>query len=265
MPGARTLPLTAAAALALPVLAGIGWMGASGAPPAWLGVNALALVLALAAALWLPLRLSDRGALILAAALVLALWATALAGIPVDGVRRWVGIGPVRLHLAYLVLPLLVVLAARLQSLSAAALLITALGATVIQPDLAATVALAASMVIAAVQRRGVIGRILAVTGLLACSYLLRRPDTLAPVRFVEQVQSDAWAVQPAAGLALTLAGLAPLLLLRQAAPLAAFLVAAGLMAFAGPYPSILIGYGAAPILGFGLALAALRCQSLRR
>jgi hypothetical protein len=36
-------------------------------------------------------------------------------------------------------------------------------------------------------------------------------------------------------------------------------------MAFAGPYPSILIGYGAAPILGFGLALAALRCQSLRR
>jgi len=260
MAGAR-LPVATIAALVVPVVAGLSWMAAGGAPMAWIAVNALALVLALAMAFWLPLPGSEHGVVVLAAALVLALWATALAGVSIEGVRRWVGIGQVRFHLGYLTLPLLIVLTARLPSLPALALLLAALGATVFQPDLAATVALAASMVIAAVQRQGVVGRILAVIGLLACSYLIGQPDTLAPVRFVEQVQSDAWAVQPAAGLALTLAGLAPLLMLRQAAPLAAFLVAAGLMAFAGPYPSILIGYGAAPILGFGLALAALRCQ----
>ena len=255
------LPLATIAALVVPVSAGIGWMALAGASTVWLAVNALALALALALAWLLPLPCSQRGVLVLAGALALALWATALAGEPVEGVRRWVGIGPVKLHLGYLILPLLVMLTARLPSLPALALLLAALSATVLQPDLAATVALTASMLVAAVQRLGVIGWIMAVSSLLACSYLLGQPDTLAPVRFVEQVQSDAWAVQPAAGLALTLAGLTPLLLLRQAAPLAAFLIAAGLMAFAGPYPSILIGYGAAPILGFGLALAALRCQ----
>lgn len=260
MAGTR-LPLATFAALVLPVVAGLAWMTLGGAPTGWIAVNALALVLAIALATLLPLPRTERGLLILAGALVLALWATALAGVPVEGVRRWVGIGPLRLHLGYLTLPLLIMVTARLPGLPALALLLAALGATVLQPDLAATVALTASMLVAAVQRLGVIGRIMAVSGLLACFYLLGRADTLAPVRFVEQVQSDAWAVQPAAGLALTLAGFAPLLLLRQAAPLAAFLIAAGLMAFAGPYPSILIGYGAAPVLGFGLALAALRCQ----
>ena len=255
------LPLASFAALVVPVAAGIAWMALGGAPVAWIALNAAALLAALAVAWGLPLPRSRRGVLVLAVALVLALWATALAGVPVDGVRRWIGIGPVRLHLGYLVLPLLVMLVARLPELQATALLVAALGATVLQPDLAATVALAASMIAAAIQRPGASGRIMAVTGLLACYYLLGRPDTLAPVPFVEHVQRDAWAVQPAAGLALTLAGLAPLLLLRQAPPLAAFLVAAGLMAFAGAYPAILLGYGAAPILGFGLALAALRCH----
>lgn len=264
MAGAR-LPLATIAALVVPVVAGLAWMTFGGAPTGWIAVNALALVLALALATLLPLPRTERGILILAGLLVLALWAIALAGAPVDGVRRWVGIGPVRLHLGYLTLPLLVLLTARLPGLPALALLLAALGATVLQPDLAATAALTASMLVAAVQRLGVAGRIMAVSSLMACYYLLGQPDTLAPVRFVEHVQRDAWAVQPAAGAALTLAGLAPLLLLRQAAPLAAFLVAAGLMAFAGPYPSILIGYGAAPILGFGLALAALRCQRQSR
>ena len=263
MAGTR-LPLATLAALVVPVLAGLAWMTLGGAPTGWIEVNALALVFALALATLLPLPHTERGILILAGSLVLALWATGLAGVPVEGIRRWVGIGPVRLHLGYLTLPLLVMLTARLPGLPALALLIAALGATVLQPDLAATVALTASMLVAAVQRRGLIGLIMTISSLMACYYLLGQPDALAPVRFVEHVQRDAWVVQPAAGAILTLAGLAPLLLLRQAAPLAALLVAAGLMAFAGPYPSILIGYGAAPILGFGLALAALRCQMQR-
>jgi hypothetical protein len=266
MPGARSLPLTAAAAL---VLAGIGWMGAGGAPLAWLAVNGAALVLALALALLLPIPQDEARVTLLAAILVAALVATAFTGTAVDGVRRWVSLGPVTLHVGYLVLPLLAALTPRLSSGRAVALLVLALLATLLQPDRATSIALAATLAALAYlrgDRATFVGLIVAIAG---CAAALTNPDTLAPVRFVERVQQDAWAVEPLAGLALTLASLAPLLVLRgngmATLPLAAFMVAAGAMAFAGPYPSILIGYGVAPILGFGLALAALRCQSLCR
>lgn len=265
MPGARRMHLATSAALALPVLAGIGWMGAGGAPLAWLALNGAALVLALALALLLPLPHDEARVTLLAAALVAALFATAIAGTAVDGVSRWASLGPVKLHVGYLVLPLLAALTPRLPSGRAVALLVLALLATLIQPDRATSIALAATLAALAYlrgDRATFVGLIVAIAG---CSAALTSPDTLAPVRFVEHVQQDAWAVQPLAGLALTLASLAPLLVLPAAPPLAAFMVTAGAMAFAGPYPSILIGYGAAPILGFGLALATLRCQSLRR
>ncbi len=265
MAGVR-LPLATLAALVVPVVAGLAWMTVGGAPTAWIAVNALALVLALALATLLPLPRSQRGVLVLAGALVLGLWATALAGVPVEGVRRWIGLGPLRLHLGYLILPLLVTLAARLPARSGAALIVASLMATMLQPDRAATVALTASAAVLALTRRDGLSITALVIGLGACVAAIAQPDHLAPVRFVEGVQRDALTLNPAAGLALVAASLTPLLLLRRAkvaaAPLAAFLLAAGLMAFAGSYPAILIGYGAAPILGFGLALAALRCQS---
>lgn len=269
MPGPRMLPLPACAALALPVLAGIGWMAANGAPPAWLAVNAAALVVALAMAALLPLPQDEARTTLLAAVLVAALFVTALAGTAVDGVSRWASLGPVRLHVGYLVLPLLAALSSRLPSVSAVALLLAALLATLLQPDRATSIALAATLAALAYLRRDwvtLVGLIIAIVG---CGAALTVADPLAPVRFVEHVQQNAWATQPIAGLVLILATIAPLLVMRShgeaALPLAAFLVAAGVMAFVGPYPSILIGYGAAPILGFGLALAALRCQSDNR
>lgn len=265
MASARSLPLASAAALALPVLAGITWMSAGGAPLAWLALNGAALVLALALAVLLPIPQDEARVTLLAAMLVAALIATSFAGTAVDGVRRWVSLGPVTLHVGYLVLPLLAALTPRLSSGRAVALLVLALLATLLQPDRATSIALSATLAALAYlrgDRATFVGLIIAMA---SCGAALTSPDTLALVRFVERVQQDAWAVEPLAGLALTLATLAPLLVLRAALPLAAFMVAAGAMAFAGPYPSILIGYGAAPILGFGLALAALRCQSGRR
>jgi len=250
-------------------MAGMAWLASDGAPVGWLAVNGGALLLALAMAVLLPLPRREDHVTMLAAALVAALFVTAFAGTAVDGVRRWASLGPVRLHVGYLLLPLLAALAARLPSSRAVTLLALALLATLLQPDKAATVALAASLAALAIIRRDratFVGMIIAVAG---CSSAVAAPDLLAPVRWVEAVQRDAWQAQPIAGLILTLATLTPLLILRgggmAALPLAGFMVAAGTMAFAGPYPSILIGYGAAPILGFGLALAALRGQSLRR
>jgi hypothetical protein len=54
----------------------------------------------------------------------------------------------------------------------------------------------------------------------------------------------------------LVLAG--PQRAMKDAAPLAALLAAFGAMAVIAPFPFPLIGYGAAPILGFALALGAL-------
>lgn len=253
------------AALVLPVAAGLAWLAVSGAPMAWLAVNGGALLLALLLAVLLPIPQDERRAALLAASLVAALFATAIAGTSIDGVRRWVSLGPVSLHVGYLLLPMLAALTPRLPSAPAVALLVLALLATLLQPDRATTIALVA--VLAALthvrrDRASFVGLIVAIAG---GSAAFVAPDPLAPVRWVEAVQRDAWQAAPIAGLALTLATLSPLLLLKQAPTLTAFLLGAGLMAFAGPYPSILIGYGAAPILGFGLALAALRCQNQSR
>lgn len=253
------------AALALPVLAGLAWMAWAGAPTVWLAINAGALLAALAGALLLPMPPKQSGQLILAGTLVALLVLTALAGVELDGVRRWIALGPVRLHTGYLVLPLLVVLASQLPSRHAALLLGAALLATLAQPDRAACYALAAAVCIHTLHRRDWPGIGALVFALACCIAVLMRADPLQPVRFVEAVQSDALAVNPLFGALLVLVTLAPIVLLRggsrPAQPLAAFLLIAGLCAFTGPYPSILIGYGAAPILGFGLALAALRAR----
>ena len=65
-------------------------------------------------ALLLPLPHDEARVTLLAAVLVAALFATAFAGTAVDGVRRWASLGPVKLHVGYLVLPLLAALIAGL-------------------------------------------------------------------------------------------------------------------------------------------------------
>ena len=86
------------------------------------------------------------------------------------------------------------------------------------------------------------------------------------PQRFVENVVTDVWTIQPLAALALMLALVWPLIVLARGdertrlsrLALAAVLMGFVAISFAAPYPVPLIGYGAAPLLGFGLAFAAL-------
>lgn len=251
--------------LAIPVLAGLGWLILAGAPRAYVMVNAGALLVALAAALWLPLPRSHKGEVSLAIALVAVFGLTLNAGYEAIDVRRWLVLGPVRLHAGYLVLPLLTMLAGRLPPRVTAPLLLTAQLMTVIQPDRAAALALSAAIAILAWQRRDGLSLGALVLSLCAVAIVLTQSDALSPVRFVEGVQREALAQMPVLGAVLVLTSLAPLALIRTAAPLSAFLLIAGLAAYIGPYPSILIGYGAAPILGVGLALAALRGHEVRR
>ncbi len=260
-----TQPRLTLLALAAPVISGLAWMAWAGAPGAWLAINAGALGVALALALWLPLPRGNGGQLALAVGLVVLLAVTLLFGTQAEGVRRWLSLGPLRLHTGYLVMPLLVVLASRLPVKPASYLLFGAVLTSALQPDRATCVAMAAGIAVIFIRRP-----VMPLAGPMAAALTgvfitFDQPDPLQPVRFVEQVQSDALAANPLFGALLMLVTFAPLLLLfdrkRSAQPLVVFLIAAGLMAFAGPYPAILIGYGAAPILGLGLALAALRAR----
>ncbi len=249
--------------LAGPVLAGLAWMAAAGAPGSFLAINGAALALALAAALWLPLPRGVAGRLAIAMAALVILALPLLFGIEVQGVSRWIKLGPVTLHAGYLALPILSVLAARMPSLSATAVMLAAAAICAAQPDFATVLGLCLASAALALVRRdriAILGFLVALAVLYAVS---RQPDLLAPVRFVEQVQRDTLIHQPIAGALLCLASILPGLWLvdraERALPLVALTLGCGVAGLVWNYPSILIGFGAAPILGAGLALAALR------
>lgn len=245
------------------MLIGLGWMAFAGAPRSYLAVNAVTLLLAIGAALWLRLPKGVPARLVMAGTTLIVLTLPLVTGPELDGVRRWIALDPLRLHAGYLAMPLLAVLVAQMPSLPASAFLLAALAISAAQPDLATTLGLAATTAALALQRRDAVSLIAVAIAAAALLLVARLPDPLDPVRLVEHVQIEALAAQPLAGVLLCLAGLLPALWLKagaaRALPLVGFTLAAGLAAFIGNHPSILIGYGAAPILGAGIALAALR------
>lgn len=250
--------------LLVPALGGLAYLAAFGAPLRLIAVNAGALALA---AVWvmfgrLPADSAKRLALAGLAALVLCL--PVLLGPEVGGVSRWLPAGPVRLHSGALLLPLIVVLAAREPRVGAALLALAGAG-LLLQPDAASLFALGLASGVLAVLTRNVGHAVvsLAALGFAAATF---NAGTLEPQVFTEGVLAEVW--QASALLALALAALLfvapPLLLLRappvnraEALALSALLTAWGIAAVLAPFPYPLIGYGAAPILGFGLALGA--------
>lgn len=246
----------------MPALGGLAYLAAFGAPARLIAVNAGALVLAVLCAVWgrLPSSPGPRlGVVLLAAAL---LFLPHLAGPEVGGVSRWLPAGPVLVHSGALLLPLVVVLAAQATRFGPA-LLALAAAALALQPDSAMLAGLAAASAMLAALRRSAGFALVAVAsaGLAALTF---GRGTLEPQIFTEGVLVQVWAIAPLAALALTalLFAAAPVLLLRslpreEALPFAAMLVTLGAMAAIAPFPFPLIGYGASPILGLGLALGA--------
>jgi hypothetical protein len=172
-------------------------------------------------------------------------------------------VGPVALHSGALLLPLIIVLAAD-ERWWGSAILALATAALALQPDPAALAALALpAAVLAASERSLAMAAISAAAAALAAIAL--DAAWLEPQRYSEGVLAEvaASSLAGAAGLGvLLLAALGWLSLggdhaLRpQRAALAAALGGFGVMACLAPLPFPLIGYGAAPILGFALGLA---------
>lgn len=243
--------------LALPSLGGLAYLAAFEAPARLIAVNAGALAAGLVWVIFGRMPEGQKARLALAGGAALALFVPLLTGPIVGDVARWLPAGPVSLHSGALLLPLITVIAARERAWGPA-LLALAGAALALQPDAAALAGLAAAgVVLAAIHRSRAFTLVTASSALLAL--LTFDGGTLEPQVFTEgvlaQVAAASWLGAAALAAALFLAPLILLPMNDETRPLAALLIALGAMAVIAPFPFPLIGYGAAPILGFALAL----------
>ncbi|MXO74198.1 hypothetical protein GRI40_03040 [Altererythrobacter aerius] len=169
------------------MIAGAAWQYGAGAPSSYPLVNLAALAVGL---IIIPLmrRVPDGAAL--AAAPAAALIALGF-GPAIDGVERWLAIGPLRLHALMLTGPMLAVTLQRRGGWTGAA----AAGATglliLAQPDRAASFALVAATAAAGLVRRDRPAMVAFVVTLATGALCMLRADPLEPVQFVEGVAND--------------------------------------------------------------------------
>lgn len=256
--------INAAFALAIPVIAGLGFLHAFGAPRSFLMVNAGALV---GAVIWIALGRHPGSAStrrVLVGGSLLLLFLPLLTGPSLGGVARWVPLGPVTLHAGMLAVPLLAVLAGE-EPDHAPAILSVALLAALLQPDMAT----AAALMLAAIGlydatrdwRYGAFTVVAFVVALVAATR-----GELPAQPFADRVIFILARTEPLAALGLLSALVVAFYFIVGAAsghPASRKALGGALFGFSfaglvANYPSALIGYGASPILGFGLALGVL-------
>lgn len=247
-------------AIALPVAAGLVHMATGGAPGSYLIVNIAALATASALLLAGVPPLDRRGRLI-AGAILLALFALPLlTGPSINGIVRWLPLGPFILHAGLLTIPALVVLAAREGTLGLAAILV-ALVVALVQPDFASAFALTGGAVgIYQVRSDWRVGLVVIIGFLFAIAAALTGELPAAP--FVERIIIDALGSAPAMAALLGASLIAATLLMLFATdlprvaryPLGMSLFGFLVTSLISNYPTPLAGYGAAAIVGYGLA-----------
>lgn len=253
--------LMSLAALAIPTTAGIAWLLIAGAPQSWPLINAGALAIA---AVWIMAGngpRSSRNALILAGTMIALLFVPLFTGPQLNGIARWIPLGPVTLHSGALLVPALAVLAARAGD-DGPLILLAALFAVLLQPDAASGFALTLAAVGLYQLQRDWKSAAVCTVGFFASIHMALHGQ-LPAHRFVERVLVDVARSDPASALLLFLALAAAFLLMVNAArlerkaryALAGSFFGFSILAWISNYPSVLIGYGASPILGYGLAL----------
>jgi hypothetical protein len=251
-------------ALAIPVLAGLAYLYAFGAPRSYVAVNAAALAMAAA---WIGFaRRPPRGIArqVAMAVLLLLLFLPLLTGPSLSGVARWLPLGPFQLHAGMLAIPLLAVLAGEAPE-DAPLLLSIALLAAFLQPDMASGAALMLAAVGLHEATRDWRHGLFAIVAFTASIVAAMRGE-LPAEPFVERVIFSVARVEPLAAVGLLMALVASFYLIVAALPgsetsrkaLAGSLFGFAFAGLVSNYPSVLIGYGASPILGFGLALGLL-------
>ena len=254
----------AIAALAVPTLAGLGYLASFGAPAAYVAINGTALATACAWIVLAPRHLQFVMRRLLIAAALAALFAPLLTGPAVSGVARWLPLGPFTLHAGMLLIPALVVLASE-EPDWAPAILGIALAAIPLQPDMASGAALMLAAVGLHEATRDWRYGLFAIVAFVAAIGAAMSGE-LPAQPFVERVHVALAFTHPAVALALLVVLVASFFLILHApegSEPARKALAGSLFGFAfagivSNYPSPMVGYGAAPILGFGLALGML-------
>jgi cell division protein FtsW (lipid II flippase) len=187
----------------------------------------------------------------------------------VQGVHRWLDIGPLHINVAALVLPALIVALAVMGIQSRAGIVVTLITAAVLlaQPDASQLTAFAAAASIL-LMRSGVASGWKAFAILVAVVFTIAgwtRPDPLEPVAEVEQIFTLCVAVSPLlaliAGLALAGAAVAPLGFSSArdgAIALTVYLVAVSVAPFVGSFPVPLVGLGMSFPVGWWLGMGLL-------
>lgn len=249
----------------------------AGAPQGSIAIQAGAFVLAALVAA--PRRVADvinaLDARWTNAVILLLAGAVLFAGVEIDGARRWLRVGPVLLHPASLFGSLLLLALARAAGSALSAVLA---GVAVLcfgmGNDGAASLAFALGLsgLLLGERKHWKTLLPLCVLAWWMAAWGWTRPDSLAPVPYVEEIVAQAWAASTLLGAvaAILLATLPlPFLLTAHEAgkrgagyALAGFwtgLVLAGLL---GNYPIPVIGYGASPVIGWVLALRLVSSRS---
>ena len=252
-------------ALALPVLAGLGYMAAFGAPPAYLAVNAFSLVLGVAWTRFGRAPAAETSRRVLALLLLVLFALPLLTGPRLDGIARWIPAGPATLHAGMLALPALALLVAGDRAYGSQ-LLLAAVLVSLLQPDAASALALSCAAAGILLARRNWTLGLVALAGLVASLAAALRGD-LPPQPFVEHVIGEAARLSVPVAVALFTALAASFFLILWRSPvdraerfaLAGTLLGFGAVAMVANYPTPLIGYGASAILGYALALGLRR------
>lgn len=200
--------------------------------------------------------------------------ATTLLGGDSSGPERWIAVGPVNLYIAPLLLPSFITACSvfvgkdsKHLMITFAAVLVTAL-LLALQPDASQVLGLTVASAVVVAQRRLGVFRLGLIVCLLAgvTIWAFSLPDPLQPVPHVEEVFALALGHSLFAGLAII-------------ASAVALIVGLWIQSFRGPFwlsavasyymvlfvcstigitPAPLLGYGAGPILGFGLMVGLL-------
>ena len=224
---------------------------------------------------WLLARYAQPRSASIAALLLttLALVATLFAA-AVEGVHRWLDVGPLHINAAALFLPILIVGLAAVRIAKPMGLVVALLTASIllVQPDASELTSFAVAVSILFV-RSTIAPRwkacALAIAAVLTvCGWM--RPDSLQPVAEVEQIFAMCAAVSPVlaflGGLALVAAALAPLArssaaghVARDAAlALSAYFLTVSIVPFFGWFPVPLVGLGMSFPAGWWLGMGLL-------
>lgn len=270
-PSSLLYVLASAPALALGVLV----MRASDVPAAVWGQNVAAWAAGALVCLGLQRARTSRPSSTwadLTALLTLGALVTTLLAPGMDGVHRWVRLGPVRLHTAALLLPLLLVALERLAGVRgwwiASLVAVGVVLALLLQPDAAQATAFAGAagiLLFPGAGRSPLRWIALLFLPVVAGLSWLRR-DPLAPVPHVEGIVGLAGNL----GVGWAVAAVVSLLLLpvpfflagrgagrRTGLALGAYVSITFLAAFVGSFPVPVMGYGVSPILGYLVGMGA--------